>query len=268
MFHLKSKVTKLSYRHSRHDRPALSWDYFEREIQTLSTTLQGWRPSQYLDSSPRLDLRAIEFTLKKAIEFTLKKMKERFRATCWSPTRVFLMAALIGVIYSSAVAQGRKTPTNPINSISAEKGSSAADDDQTGNSVTEELRAKREIKFAEKEHQQSLERATEASDLGQDLAASVKKKNSLDREDIRKLDKLEKLAKRIRSDAGGSDDDITIEKKPKDLAEAVNCLAKVSASLNHKVQETPRRVISTEIIERANVLLELVRIVRSIGGKV
>jgi len=178
------------------------------------------------------------------------------------------MAALIGVIYSSAVAQGRRTPTNPINSISAEKGSSAADDDQTGNSVTEELRAKREIKFAEKEHQQSLERATEASDLGQDLAASFKKKNSLDREDIRKLDKLEKLAKRIRSDAGGSDDDITIEKKPKDLAEAVNCLAKVSASLNHKVQETPRQVISTEIIERANVLLELVRIVRSIGGKV
>jgi hypothetical protein len=196
-------------------------------------------------------------------------MKKSFRAASWSPGRLFVMAALIGATYSFVAAQGTKTPTNPISSISADKGSPSAEDDQTGNSMTDELRIKREIKSAEKEHQQNLERATEASDLGQSLAVSFKKKNSLDHEDIKKLDKLEKLAKRIRNEAGGSDDnDVTIEEKPKDLAEAVNCLAKVSASLNHKVQETPRRVISTEIIERANVLLELVRIVRSIGGKV
>ena len=177
-----------------------------------------------------------------------------FGAASWSPGQLFLMAALIGATYSSVAAQRTKTTTDPSASISADKASPSADDDQTGHSMTEELRVKREIKSAEKEHQQNLERATEASDLGQSLAASFKKKNSLDREDIKKLDKLEKLAKRIRNEAGGSDDDVPIEKQPKDLAEAVNCLAKVSASLNHKVQ--------------ANVLLELVRIVRSIGGKV
>jgi nitric oxide reductase activation protein len=134
--------------------------------------------------------------------------------------------------------------------------------------MTDEMRVRREIKFAEKEHQENLDRASEASALGENLAASFKKKNCLDRDDIKKLDKLEKLAKRIRSEAGGSEDDLTIEEKPKDLQEAMTLLAKVSASLNHKIQETPRRVISAEIIERANVLLELVRIVRNISGKV
>ncbi|MGI9167239.1 MAG: hypothetical protein ACR2G5_12825 [Pyrinomonadaceae bacterium] len=178
------------------------------------------------------------------------------------------MTILVVATYSSVAAQGTKATTNPIGSINADKSSPSAEDDQTSNSMAEEMRAKREIKFAEKEHLQNLERANEASDLGQHLATSFKKKNSLDREDIKKLEKLEKLAKRIRSDAGGSDDDVTIEKKPKDLAEAMNCLAEVAASLNLKVQETPRRVISTEIIDQANVLLELVRIVRGINGKV
>ena len=74
--------------------------------------------------------------------------------------------------------------------------------------MAEEMRIKREIKSAEKDHQQNLDRAKEASDLGQALVASFKKNNSLDREDIKKLEKLEKLAKRIRSEAGGSEDEV------------------------------------------------------------
>ncbi len=134
--------------------------------------------------------------------------------------------------------------------------------------MAEEMRIKREIRFAEKEHKQNLERAREASDLGQELFASFQKNNSLDREDIKKLEKLEKLAKRIRSEAGGSEDDVNIEKRPGDLVQAMNCVAKVSASLNEKVQETPRQVVSATIIDKANVLLELIRIVRSFSRKV
>jgi sialic acid synthase SpsE len=130
------------------------------------------------------------------------------------------------------------------------------------------MRINREIKSAEKDHKQNLERAREVSDLAQELAASFVKDNSLDREDIKKLEKLEKLAKRIRSEAGGSEDEVIIEKRPSDLVEAMNCIAKVSASLNEKVQETPRQVVSAAIIDKANVLLELIRIVRSLSGKV
>ena len=182
--------------------------------------------------------------------------------------RLMLIASVLAAACSAAAGQVTRSPVVPPRSIGADQSSPDSADNQRGNSMAAEMRIKREIRSAEKDHKQNLERASEVSDLGQELAASFKKNNSLDREDIKKLERLEKLAKRIRSEAGGSEDEVTIEKRPGDLLEAVNCVARVSASLNEKVQETPRQVISASIIDKANVLLELIRIVRSFSHKV
>jgi len=182
--------------------------------------------------------------------------------------QLVLIASVLAVVYGVASGQVPRPSTDPLSSMSADKSSPDSGDNQRGNHLAEEMRIKREIKSAEKDHKQNLERAKEVSDLGQELAASFRKDNSLDPEDIKKLEKLEKLAKRIRSEAGGSDDEVTMEKRPGDLVEAMNCVAKVSASLNEKVQETPRQVLSATIIDMANVLLELIRIVRSYSRKV
>ena len=179
-----------------------------------------------------------------------------------------LVASFLAAACSAAAAQVARPTADPLRSISADKSSPDSPDNQRGNPMAEEMRIKRELKSAEKDHKQNLERAKEVSDLGQELAAAFKKDNSLDPEDIKKLEKLEKLAKRIRSEAGGSDDEVIMEKRPADLVEAMNCVAKVSASLNEKVQETPRQVVSATIIDKANVLLELIRIVRSYSRKV
>lgn len=151
-------------------------------------------------------------------------------------------------------------------SVGADK-SSIDDEGQSVNPMAEEMRVKREIRYAEREHQQNLDRAQELSGLGKDLALSFKKKQSLDRDDLKKLERLEKLANKIRNEAGGSDDEKPVEKKPNDLAETIDCIAKVSASLNEKVQQTPRRVVSTATINKANVLLELIRIARGFFRK-
>jgi len=189
------------------------------------------------------------------------------RSATWKLSRAIFIGSVLAAACSAAAGQTTR-PQDPLNSISADKGSPDSPDNQRGNSMAEEMRIKREIRSAEKDHKQNLERAREVSDLGQELVASFKKHNSLDREDIKKLEKLEKLAKRIRSEAGGCEDEISIEKRPQDLVEAMNCVAKVSASLNEKVQETPRQVVSATIIDKANVLLELIRIVRSFSRKV
>ncbi len=173
-----------------------------------------------------------------------------------------LMASVLAAACSLAAGQTARPTVDPLTSITADK-SSPDSPDQKGNSMAEEMRIKREIKSAEKDHQQNLDRAKEASDLGQALVSSFKKNSSLSREDIKKLEKLEKLAKRIRSEAGGSESEVGLEKKPGDLEAAMNCVSKVSASLNEKVQETPRQVVSATIIDKANVLLELIRIVRT-----
>lgn len=183
------------------------------------------------------------------------------RAISTAVTLAFMVA--LAASSSSVLAQSR-TP-NPTISVQTDKSSS--NDEEQSNPMAEEMRVKREIRYAEREHQQNLDRAQELSVLGRDLAQSFKKKQSLDRDDLKKLERLEKLANKIRNEAGGSDDEQPVEKKPNDLAEAIDCIAKVSASLNEKVQQTPRRVVSATTINKANVLLELIRITRGFFRK-
>ena len=134
--------------------------------------------------------------------------------------------------------------------------------------VEEEMKAKRAIKVADKEYQENLDRARDLSSLGAAIVTSFKQKNGLDQEDIKKLEKVEKLAKGIRNAAGGCEDDVAMEKPPKDMAAAIEMLSDLSQSLKVKVEKTPKHVISAAVIDEANVLLELVRIVRTLPAKV
>jgi hypothetical protein len=208
----------------------------------------------------------VEWSESRVVIHITNTAKSRVLGAGWKAGRVMFLASVLAAACSAAGGQTTK-PVDPLSSIGADKSSPDSPDNQRGNSMAEEMRIKREIRSAEKDHKENLERAKEASDLGQELVASFKKNNSLDREDIKKLEKLEKLAKRIRSEAGGSEDEVSIEKRPSDLVEAMNCVAKVSGSLNEKVQETPRQVVSATIIDKANVLLQLIRIVRSFSSQ-
>ncbi|HSS19328.1 MAG TPA: hypothetical protein VLL54_04585 [Pyrinomonadaceae bacterium] len=130
------------------------------------------------------------------------------------------------------------------------------------------MKAKRAIKYAEKEYQENVDRARDLCSLGTAIVNSFKNRNTLSGEDLKKLEKVEKLAKGIRSAAGGSDDEGVMEKPPKDLTEAMDLLGCLSNSLKEKVEKTPRQVISAAVIDEANVLLELVKIVRTLPAKV
>jgi hypothetical protein len=138
------------------------------------------------------------------------------------------------------------------------------DRDQTPlNSLEEELRAKRAIKMAEKDHEENLDRAKEISDLAKQLQSNLKNKTSIDRESLKKLDRLEKLTKKIRSESGGEEEEVKIVDRPTDITGAVNQLAESATSLSKAVQDTPRQVVSASLIGNANVLLELIRLLRA-----
>jgi hypothetical protein len=126
----------------------------------------------------------------------------------------------------------------------------------------EELRAKRAIKLAEKEHEENLNRAREISQLSQDLKNCLKDRSALDREETKKIDRLEKLTKKIRGEAGGEDDDVQIAAPPADVPTVVSQIADNAEQLSKEVQKTPRQVVSAAVIDRANVLLQLVKILR------
>jgi hypothetical protein len=129
--------------------------------------------------------------------------------------------------------------------------------------MEEEMRAKRAIKYAEKEHQENLDRANEIAELGKGLAASFKQKKAFDRDDVKRLDRLEKLTKKVRSEAGGEDSETTLDKTPPDLGTAVCQIGDLSLSVSDKIKQTPRQVISAEVIDEANALLELIKLART-----
>jgi hypothetical protein len=130
-------------------------------------------------------------------------------------------------------------------------------------SFEEEIRAKREIKLAEKEHQENLNRAREISQIGKELQEGLRNRPLLQREDVKKVDRLEKLTKKVRGEAGGEDGEINLVSRPVDLDSTITRISEMTESLSKNVKNTPRQVVSAAVIDNANVILELIRILRT-----
>lgn len=128
-----------------------------------------------------------------------------------------------------------------------------------------EIRAKQAIKYAEKGHQENIDRAKEIAQIGKDLKAAVSATPILSRDSQKKIERLEKLTRKVRSEAGGDDQEIEITNRPTDVPATVSRIADAADTLSRDVQNTPRQVVSTSVIENANVLLELIKIMRSLA---
>jgi hypothetical protein len=152
-------------------------------------------------------------------------------------------------------------PPRPID------GTVKSPDDRPLTTFEEEMRAKRAIKLAEKEYEENLKRAREISQIGKELQADLKNKSTLDRASLKKIERLEKLTKKIRGEAGGEEEEVDIVNRPSDLPSALTQIAETSDSLSRNVQETPRQVVSASVIGNANVLLELIKMLRVFAGK-
>lgn len=191
-----------------------------------------------------------------------------------SENRLSRVMRLLGIVFVLGLVGGFPAPVgaqqnNQNQKPAAEPDKPSGHDDNTPlTEMEEERRAKRAIQFAEKEYQANLDRARDLSTLGAAIVTSFKQKNTLNQEDIKKLERVEKLVRKIRSAAGGSEDDTEMEKPPTDLAAAVEMLGDLSHSLKEKVENTPKHVISAAVIDQANVLLEVIRIVRALPSKV
>lgn len=184
-----------------------------------------------------------------------------------SPTR-FLLSVSVGLfLFSFALAQtsGQRTqpppPPRPTDVSPADK--NASDDSGPMTTFEEELRAKRAIKLAEKEHEQNVGRAREICQVVRELQDRMKHKTSFDRDDLKRLDRIEKLTKKVRGEAGGEEEDVTIDKKPTDAPSAVTQIGETAETLSKSVQNTPRQVVSAGLIDTANVLLQLIRLART-----
>ena len=172
------------------------------------------------------------------------------------PARALFCFCLLALLSGSASAQ-----TSPI--AGADRSSPMSDSSISIGSPMEEMLARREIKAAEKGRRENLERAREAAQLGDELHNAFTKNQTLGRTELKKLERLEKLTRRIREEAGGSSGDVTLEDPPREMKGALGRLAQLSEEMRKGVEKTPRQVVSAFVIERTNEVLEIIRYVRT-----
>jgi SMC interacting uncharacterized protein involved in chromosome segregation len=134
-------------------------------------------------------------------------------------------------------------------------------------SPEEELMHRAAIEREKEAFKDLVDRAKENAKLSAEVSSSFEQNKALTGDDLKKLERMEKLARKIRSGAGGSDDDEPLKDPPQDTAGAVKMLAEVSDDLLKKVEKTSRFVTSASVVKRSNELIELTRHVRKLSGR-
>ena len=182
-------------------------------------------------------------------------------------TRSLALSAMLLVFGSASYGQ---TPPRPNPPPPAEPPSTnPTKDDSSGpdfGSPESEMRAKWALKEEKKRYDEHLSRAREASQLASQLCKSYETKKAFNSEDGKRLERLEKLTKRIRNEAGGSDDEINADVRdiPGVMEAALKRVAELADDLQKMVEKTPRQVVSAAVIDQANKLIGLVQHVRNV----
>ncbi len=126
--------------------------------------------------------------------------------------------------------------------------------------------AKMCIEKQKKEYSEMLKRGEEALKLTGELEKAFAVNNSLSIEDRKKLERLEKIVKKIRSDLGGDDDGKEIEANENDspisMSNAFNVLKESTVKLCDELKKTTRYTISAAAIHSSNLLLKVVKFLR------
>ncbi len=179
----------------------------------------------------------------------------------------FIFPAFALILISVTLAAAQTAVPRPTPPPSRPDDPSANKDEPPLTSFEEEIRAKRAIKMAEKDHQENVNRAKEVADIAKALQTCLKNKTTIDRDSAKKIERLEKLTKKIRNEAGGEDEEVKIVDHPADITGAVKQIAESAESLSKTVQNTPRQVVSASVIGNANILLELIKLLRAFDSR-
>lgn len=131
-----------------------------------------------------------------------------------------------------------------------------------------ETLAKQRIEREKKDYEELLERSQEAVRLSEELEKSFTSANKLSAADQKKLDRLEKLVKKIRGELGGDDDgDAELPEKnktesPSTLGSAFQTLQTNASQLLSEIKKSTRYSVSVVAIQTSNALLKLVKFIR------
>ncbi len=126
-----------------------------------------------------------------------------------------------------------------------------------------ETLAKRRLKEEEKEFQAVIEKGEEAVKISEELATSYAETKKLTSEDQKKLDKLEKIVKKIRQELGAEEDkERTVEDSPSSFSTALDNVKEKTLNLLSELKKRSKYSISVIAVESSNSLWKLVKFLR------
>lgn len=174
--------------------------------------------------------------------------------------RSALLQSLLVILCAMGIAA--QSPSSIPNTDSA---SPDEEEGRLGSSIRE-MRQRSYFERLNHEHKQNIQRATEGATLASDLLHSFNQNRALSANDVKNLERLEKIARRIRSYAGGSDDDRdSTPGSTMTLRDSLLQIAELSSSLQQEVERTARQVVSAKLIADANRVISLVRQARTLA---
>jgi len=180
-------------------------------------------------------------------------------------TPLLISSAFILILALTCTGQsnGQTNQKLPLDPPSGKPGKE--DSDPRFGTPENEAKAKMLLKEEKKKYDENLARAKEVSDLASQLCHAYDSRKSFNAEDGKKLERLEKLTKRIRNEAGGSESEPDNETKDISarMEETLKHLAEVAEDLNKLVEKTPRNVVSAAVIDQANRLIVITQHLRS-----
>ena len=157
-------------------------------------------------------------------------------------------------------SQTRPAPPPPDDKVFRDK-------DDLGSDIgshESEMRARLALTRDKKLYDENLARARDTAEIASQLLESYRAKKSFSSEDQKKLERIEKLTRRIRNEAGGTETEVEIEASPV-IETAMKSVADMAEELRKEVEKTPRHVISTAVIDQANKLIGLIQHVRDLN---
>ena len=174
-----------------------------------------------------------------------------------------LLFALSLVLFGAAsvYGQAKPNPTPPPEPPSSNPDKSDSSLPDFG-SPESEMKARSVLKAEKKQYDENVARAREAALLATQLVDAYQSRKTFSSEDSKKFERLEKLTKKIRNEAGGSETDPDVKDIPDAMEAAVKRVAELADELRKQVENTPRHVISASVIDQANKLLGLIQHVR------
>jgi hypothetical protein len=123
--------------------------------------------------------------------------------------------------------------------------------------------AKSRIEREKKDYEELLQNGEEAVKLSESLEKSFTESNQLSAEDQKKLDRLEKLAKKIRRELGANDSDNVVEEEnPSSMLSAFRTLQSSTSKLVTELKKTTRHSISVIAIQSSNAFLKVIKFIR------